>query len=62
MLVASGSDDEFEDALKTSVEIIDELKSIAGVPIVETIDELPDARYRALMKKYREKIDVEVKK
>ena len=62
MLVASGSADEFEDALKTSVEIIEEMKSIAGVPIVETIDELPDARYRALMKRYREKIDVEVKK
>jgi len=29
---------------------------------VETIDELPDARYRALMKRYREKIDVEIKK
>jgi len=62
MLVASGSDDEFEDALKTSVEIIEEINSIAGVPIVETIDELPDARYRALMKKYRERINVEVKK
>jgi len=62
MVVASGSDDAFEDALKTSVEIIEEMKSIAGVPIVETIDELPDARYRAMMKRYREKIDVEVKK
>ena len=61
MLVASESDDEFEDALKTSVEIIDELKSIADVPILE-VDELPDARYRALMKRYREKINVEVKK
>ena len=61
MLVASGPADGFEDALKTSVEIIDELKSIAGVPIVE-VDELPDARYRALMKKYREKINVEAKK
>jgi len=62
MVVASGSDDEFEDALKTSVEIIKEMNSIACVPILETIDELPDARYRALMKRYREKIDVEVKK
>ena len=61
MVVASGSDDEFEDALKTSVEIIEEMKSIAGVPILE-VDELPDARYRALMKRYREKINVEVKK
>ena len=61
MVVASGSADEFEDALKTSVEIIDELKSIAGMPIVE-VDELPDARYRALMKKYRERINVKVKK
>jgi len=62
MVVASGSADEFEDALKTSVEIIEEMKSIAGVPIVETIDALPDARYRAMMKRYREKINVEVKK
>jgi len=62
MVVASGSADEFEDALKTSVEIIEELKSIAGVPILERIDELPDARYRALMKRYRERINVEVKK
>jgi len=61
MLVASGSDDEFEDALKTSVEIIEEMKSIAGVPIVE-VDELPDARYRAMMKRYRERINVKVKK
>ena len=61
MVVASGSDDEFEDALKTSVEIIEEMKSIACVPVVE-VDELPDARYRALMKRYREKINVEVKK
>ena len=61
MVVASGSDDEFEDALKTSVEIIEEMKSIACVPIVE-VDELPDTRYRALMKRYREKIDVEIKK
>jgi len=61
MVVASRSDDEFEDALKTSVEIIEEMKLIAGVPFVE-VDELPDARYRALMKKYREKINVEVKK
>jgi len=61
MVVASGSDDEFEDALKTSVEIIEEMKSIAGVPILE-VDELPDARYRALMKRYRERINVEVKK
>jgi len=60
MVVASGSDDEPEKDL-ASVEIIEEMKSIAGVPIVE-VDELPDARYRALMKKYREKIDVEVKK
>jgi len=61
MVVASGSADEFEDALKTSVEIIEEMKSIAGVPILE-VDELPDARYRAMMKRYREKIDVEIKK
>ena len=61
MLVASGSADEFEKDL-ASVEIIEEMKSIAGVPILEIIDELPDARYRALMKKYREKINVEVKK
>ena len=60
MVVASESADEFEKDL-TSVEIIEEMKSIAGVPIVE-VDELPDARYRALMKRYREKIDVEVKK
>ena len=60
MLVASGSDDEPEKDL-TSVEIIEEMNSIAGVPIVE-VDELPDARYRALMKRYREKIDVEIKK
>ena len=60
MVVASGSDDEPEKNL-ASVEIIDELKLIAGVPIVE-VDELPDARYRALMKRYREKIDVQVKK
>ena len=60
-MVASGSADEFEDALKTSVEIIEEMKSIAGVPILE-VDELPDARYRAMMKRYREKIDVEIKK
>ena len=60
MVVASGSDEPEKDL--TSVEIIDELKLIAGVPIVETIDELPDARYRALMKRYREKINVEVKK
>jgi len=61
MVVASGSADEFEDALKTSVEIIEEMKSIAGVPVVE-VDELPDARYRAMMKRYREKIDVKAKK
>ena len=59
MVVASGSDEPEKDL--TSVEIIDELKSIAGVPIVE-VDELPDARYRALMKKYRERINVEIKK
>ena len=59
MVVASGSDEPEKDL--TSVEIIDELKLIAGVPIVE-VDELPDARYRALMKRYRERINVEIKK
>jgi|GEM_PF-3759325 len=61
MVVASGSDDEPEKDL-ASVEIIEEINSIACVPVVETIDELPDARYRALMKRYRERINVEVKK
>jgi len=59
MVVASGSVEPEKDL--ASVEIIDELKSIAGVPVVE-VDELPDARYRALMKKYRERINVEIKK
>ena len=60
MLVASGSAEPEKDL--ASVEIVEEINSIACVPVVETIDELPDARYRALMKRYREKINVEVKK
>ena len=59
MLVASESDEPEKDL--ASVEIVEEINSIAGVPIVE-VDELPDARYRALMKKYRERINVEIKK
>jgi len=60
MVVASGSAEPKKDL--ASVEIIEEINSIECVPIVETIDELPDARYRALMKRYRERINVEVKK
>jgi len=59
MVVASGSDEPEKDL--ASVEIIEEINSIACVPVLE-VDELPDARYRALMKRYRERINVEVKK
>jgi len=59
MVVASGSVEPEKDL--ASAEIIEEINSIADVPILE-VDELPDARYRALMKKYRERINVEVKK